>query len=122
MKIQINISWYFKCMILMLCVSCSTLSKEKQIKTETCNENLKFKKVYFENIQNVENLITKEQNESFHKSLKFISKYSKVSFREMLNYAHVYGYGTFERDKTEWLKWYEGNKCNNIQFKDTINN
>ena len=122
MKRHINISWYFKSIFLLLCVSCSTLNKQRQIKTEACNENLKFRNVYFDNIQNVENLITKEQNESFHKSLKFISKYTKVSFNEMLNYARIYGYSTFERDKIGWLKWYEENKCSNIQLNDTINN
>jgi hypothetical protein len=95
------------------------LNKEK-VQNKKCVENLEFKKVYFENIQNVENLLMKQQNESFHKSLKFISKYSKVSFEKMLNYAHIYPGSTFESDKIVWMKWYEENKCNNIQFKDTL--
>jgi hypothetical protein len=38
----------------------------------------------------------------------------------MLNYAHIYPGSTFESDKIVWMKWYEENKCNNIQFKDTL--
>jgi hypothetical protein len=36
----------------------------------------------------------------------------------MLNYSHTYSIPAFEKDKGGWLKWYEENKCNNIQFKE----
>ncbi len=104
--------------IFFLLVGCVSSNKMNLMKNKPCNENLAFKKVYFENIYNVESLITTEQNESFHKSLKFISKYTKVSSESMLNYARTYPYGVFEEDKVNWLKWYEENKCKNIQFKD----
>ena len=104
----------YKCLIIFssfMFLNCSS------IKTQTCNENLEFKKVFFQNIQNVENLIYKSQNESFHNSLKFISKYTKVSWESMANYSRTYPSGIFEEDKLVWLKWYEENKCGNIQFK-----
>ncbi|MWB94191.1 hypothetical protein GON26_07440 [Flavobacterium sp. GA093] len=88
-----------------------------QSKIKDCNENIAFKNTYFENIKNVENLIYKEQNESFHNSLKFISQYSHVSYESMANYSRTYPGGIFENDKKLWIKWYEENKCNNIQFK-----
>jgi hypothetical protein len=105
---------------LLLFVRCSPLNKAKPVEDKGCNENVEFKKAYFENIQNVENLITKSQNQSFHKSLNFISKYSKVSFGSMANYARTYPYGSFEEDKKKLLEWYEDNKCKNIQFKDSL--
>ena len=91
-----------------------------QSKNKDCNENIAFKNTYFEHIKNVENLIYKEQNESFHNSLKFISKYSYVSYESMANYARTYPGGIFENDKKLWIKWYEENKCKNIQFKDLL--
>jgi hypothetical protein len=114
------ISTIFKCFTiggLWLLVSCSPLYKTLAVEGKLCNENLEFKKAYFENIQNVDNLITKHQNESFKKSLNFISKYSKVSYESMANYAGTYPYGAFEADKKNWLLWYEDNKCTNIQLK-----
>jgi hypothetical protein len=102
----------------LLFISCSSSNTKSSLEENPCNENLAFKKVYFENIQNIENLETKSQNESFHNSLKFISKYAKVNFESMANYARTYPYGIFEEDKAGWLKWYEENRCNNIQFKD----
>ena len=68
----------------------------------------------------LEDLIYKEQNESFHRSLQFISKYSPVSFASMLNYARTYIGGVFEEDRMDWLEWHEEHKCKNIQFKDSI--
>ena len=119
MNLHSNTLVYFLSLIILLCISCSTLDKNKS-EVDLCNENLNFKKVFFENIQNVETKVTMEQDESFHKSLKFISKYSKVSFEKMLNYARIYPFVTFESDKKIWLKWYEENKCKNIHFKDSI--
>ena len=51
-------------------------------------------------------------------SLKFIGKYTDVSFESMSNYARTYPVGIFFEDKKVWLKWYEDNKCKNIQFKE----
>ncbi|RYE53472.1 MAG: hypothetical protein EOP48_14315 [Sphingobacteriales bacterium] len=113
-----SISKYFTIGALWLLVGCSSLRQSKATDEKACNENLEFKKTFFDNIQNVENLITKVQNESFKKSLDFISKYSEVSYESMANYARTYPYGAFENDKKKWLKWYEDNKCKNIQYKE----
>ncbi|PKH50939.1 hypothetical protein CXF68_09695 [Tenacibaculum sp. Bg11-29] len=102
--------------ITMLTFSCS--SSKQSLKKTSCNENLNFKKAFFENVENVENLIDKNQNESFRNSLNFIGKYTKVSFESMTNYAGTYPIGIFEKDKKEWLEWYEKNKCMNIEFKE----
>jgi hypothetical protein len=61
--------------------------------------------------------MTKEKDETFDVSLRFISKYAHVSFESMANYAHTYPIGVFEKDKDGWIRWYNKNKCNNIQFK-----
>jgi hypothetical protein len=104
--------------ILLLTISCSS-SKQSNSKVENfCNENFDFKKEFFENINNVENLIEKSQNESFRNSLKFIGKYASVSFESMANYARTYPIGIFEKDKKVWLEWYENNKCKSIKFKE----
>ena len=69
------------------------------------------------NINIVKDVITKHQNQEFRNSLKFISKYVPVSFGSMLNYAHTYPVGIFESDYKILLKWYDDNKCNNVQIK-----
>ena len=103
--------------IFLLFISCSSSNKAISGNENNCNENLDFKKVFFENIQNVENLIYEVQGESLLNSLKFIGKYTDVSFKSMTNYARTYPSGVFFEDKKVWLKWYEENKCQNIQFK-----
>lgn len=102
-----------------ICFSCST-SKKIESNIGFCNENFKFKTVYFGNIQNIENLIYNDQNESFHNSLKFISNYAHVNFESMMNYSNTYSSVAFEEDKKNWILWYENNKCKNIQFKDSV--
>jgi hypothetical protein len=106
-------------MILFLLLSaCASSNRKNIVEEKPCVENLAFKKVYFENIRTIDSLETRAQNESFHESLKFIAKYTHVSFESMLNYARSYPYGIYQEDKVIWLKWYEENKCNNIQFKN----
>ncbi|TRW22986.1 hypothetical protein FMM05_14910 [Flavobacterium zepuense] len=82
-----------------------------------CTENSQFKKQFFSNINYIEKNISVKQDEQFRTSLKFISKYAYVSYDSMLNYARTYPIGIFEDDKKGWLKWYDENKCSNIQFK-----
>jgi len=78
----------FMILSLSLCCSCTTT---RNINTKNdCIENLQFKKAFLRNIENVENLLMKDQNQSFQNSLKFISKYAPVSFEDMLNYSHTY--------------------------------
>lgn len=102
-------------LILLLLFSCSST---KTFQTnDDCIENEEFKKNFFFNIENIENNIDKIQDKSFKNSLNFLSKYVHVSFESTLNYANVYPVDSFRRDKENWLKWYELNKCNNIKIK-----
>jgi len=99
--------------------SCSLTKKEISSKEHLqCVENKKFKTEFFKNIDIIDSLITKNQNENFNKSLKFISIYTHVSFESMLNYSRTYPYGVYEKDRKAWIDWYEKNKCSNIQFKE----
>lgn len=117
---RIQLIKIIRVIVLLTILSCSS-SKQVTLKEEnSCNENLEFKKAFFENISNVENLIDKNQNESFRNSLKFIAKFSSVSFESMTNYAGTYPIGIFEKDKKVWLEWYENNKCENIEFKKQL--
>lgn len=101
----------------MLFFSCSTTKKGISSKESLqCLENKKFKDEFYKNINVVDSLITKNQN--FQKSLKFISIYSHVSYESALNYSRTYPYGTYEKDRREWIDWYEKNKCSNIQLKN----
>jgi len=116
-------------------ISCSPSRQIDSVKS-LCDENLAFKKIFFNNVQNIDSAMTKQFDnidevdsywtdkriKSFQRSLKFISNYSKVSFESMLNYNQSYPYGIFEEDRKKWINWYEDNKCRNIQFKDTIYN
>lgn len=70
-------------------------------------------------INSIELYVTgKGDRKAFKESLKFISKYVYVSYDKMLNYNNSYAqYEDFEKDKKEWIKWYETNKCNNIKLK-----
>jgi hypothetical protein len=83
-----------------------------------CNENLQFKRKFTENIETVEKYVNgRGYRNEFKEALSFISKYSEVSYLEMLNYGGSYSsYAIFQKDKQKWLQWYEENKCNNIQF------
>jgi hypothetical protein len=102
-------------LVLALFFSCSST---RVVQTNgSCIENEKFKECFFSNIENIENNIIKNQDQSFKKSLKFLSKYVHVSFENTLNYANVYPVDTFKKDKESWLKWYEENKCKNIKIK-----
>jgi hypothetical protein len=122
-------------LIVLSFFSCSSSKKLAGIQSTPCNENLEFKKEFFENIKNVEvyfkltsttdfknfeeyeKTVTEEMKKSYENSLFFISKYSHVSYESMLNYDRSYPIGVYEKDRAEWLKWYEDNKCLNIQFK-----
>jgi hypothetical protein len=93
--------------------SCCSTTK---ITNTPCDENEQFKKTFFFNVDLVKKTIDKNQNEQFRKALNFISKYTLVSFENMLNYSNTYTIGAFNKDYKNWIKWYEENKCNNIQF------
>lgn len=84
-----------------------------------CHENLKFKEIFFCHIKYVENNINLSQDSTFRKSVIFVSNYAPVSLGKIMNYARTYPIGVFEEDLKNWLKWYEENKCKNIQLKKT---
>ncbi len=116
-------------------IACGVKNHESKNEKFSCNENLKFKILFFKNIKVVEDymkmedttiinnleeykhLMTDEKQKKIFSSLQFISKYAHVSFESMANYAHTYPIGIFQKDKKGWLRWYEENKCKNIQFK-----
>lgn len=99
--------------LLPILISCTILSKNKT----GCIENEKFKREFFNQIKYIENNISTRQDSLFKNSLIFISNYTKVSFQHMMNYSRTYPTGIFKKDKEIWMKWYEENKCNNIQLK-----
>lgn len=99
--------------LLPFIISCSVMSKHKN----ECIENTKFKEEFFNHIKYIENNISVNQDSSFISSVIFISNYTKVSFEHMMNYNRSYPIGIFKKDKEVWLKWYEDNKCKNIQLK-----
>ena len=89
-------------------------------KQQPCKENPEFKNVYFEKIDIIDKRMSRKNsvtNEEFKKALLFISKYTSVDFESMANYAKTYPIGVYETDRIGWIKWYEENKCNNIQFR-----
>lgn len=83
-----------------------------------CHENLEFKEKFFSSIKFIDTLIYSIQGRKFHETLKFISKYTHVSFESKLNYAKIYPSEAYEKDRKIWIDWYEKNKCTNIQFKE----
>lgn len=96
-----------------------------------CTENIAFKKKYFYCLAIIEKRtiqatvpkqITKQElkafvkDRDFTKSLRFISRYTKVSFGKIMNYNYNYAsVEDFELDKKVWLAWYENNKCKDLK-------
>ena len=83
-----------------------------------CIENDKFKEEFFRRINIVEQNLPLNQDSLFRSSLIFLSNYAPVSFYETINYARIYPLKALERDKKVWIKWYEDNKCKNLQLKE----
>ncbi|TBO42077.1 hypothetical protein [Pedobacter kyonggii] len=108
MKIGLNI------LVLLMLFSCSATKKNI---AKDCIENEVFKKKYFTSIKRVEDYVLGKGNKkSFQSSLKFISKYTQVSYNKMLNYNNSYAkFEDYEVDKKKWLEWYENNKCSNLK-------
>ena len=98
--------------IAIFLISCN-VSKSKI----ECNENQKFKKLFFSHIANIDQNITIFHGEKFIQSVIFISNYAPTSTNEIMNYSRTYPFGVYEKDRKKWIEWYEKNKCNNIQIK-----
>jgi hypothetical protein len=99
---------------ILICCKSTTVNKS------VCDENLKFKKIFFYHIHYIENNIAVSQDSKFRQSVIFISNYAPVSLEQIMNYSTTYPIGVFEQDRINWQEWYEENKCKNIQFKDSI--
>jgi len=100
----------------ILCInSCQSIKSNP-----SCNENIKFKEVFFSHIKVIDNNIDKNQNEEFRTSLIFISNYAGIERGSLNNYSSSYPIGIYQSDRKKWIEWYELNKCRNIQFKETL--
>lgn len=104
--------------IYILSIQCQNL-KEPAVKVN-CNENMIFKKAFFDKINDVETyMLGKGNRDNFDNALKFLSKYVHVSYDNMLNFTNSYtNLTSFNKDKDNWIKWYDSNRCKNIQFKE----
>jgi len=106
---------------LLITLSCKPIRVISEIEKKSelaCTENEEFKKKFFLSIENVENyLLNKGKRDLYETSLGFISQYTHVSYEKTLNYDNTFPFPSFQEDKSNWLKWYEENKCNNIQIK-----
>jgi hypothetical protein len=99
--------------------SCATQSG-----VQGCRENPRFKEKFFFNISTLEKytiehtLIVEKHTtteDSFLKSLNFISKYTQVPVGNVYNYNVGYtSLEEFNAQKKKWLSWYELNKCKNL--------
>ncbi|MEO8887337.1 MAG: carboxypeptidase-like regulatory domain-containing protein [Mucilaginibacter sp.] len=90
----------------------------------SCNENLKFKKKFFDHIATIKKYTNEQltagehtiKEKTFKKALEFIGKYTKISMDKIAQYQLGYpNMATFEADKKLWLNWYEANKCSNLK-------
>lgn len=106
-----------KTLIILVLILLSCKAQNTKI---DCNENEEFKRIFFEHIENIDNGIKGLQNLKFRKSVIFISNYAPVSTDRIMNYSRTYPYVVYKRDREQWIKWYEENKCNNIQFKSNL--
>lgn len=86
---------------------------------DDCIENTQFKKKFFYHLNYIEDYMFKSQDSLFRVSVTFISNYAPISTNTLRNYGRTYPSGVFEKDRVNILKWYEENKCNNIQVKSS---
>jgi len=90
-----------------------------KVNEHQCNENLEFKQLFFYHVKYIDDNIGVLQDSKFRESVIFISNYAPLSVNSIMNYASTYPIGKYREDRVIWLKWYEDNKCRNIQFKST---
>jgi hypothetical protein len=102
-------------LIIPILISCKAFKSNKN----DCNENEKFREMFFRHIENIDNNIAVSQDSKFKESVIFISNYAPVSTNSIMNYARSYPFGIYEEDRKKWIEWYEENKCKNIQFKSS---
>lgn len=104
-------------LVIPILMSCTSIKSNKRY----CNENEKFKEMFFYHIEYIKKNISNSQDSTFIKSVIFLSNYAPVSVDRIMNYARIYPIGVFEKDQIKLLEWYEENKCKNIQFKKSYN-
>lgn len=78
---------FLSCTLLLFLLSCVAPNNGIKSQNLNCVENQNFKNEFFKNVKIIDSLITENQNIQFKKSLKFISKYSHVSFESLANYS-----------------------------------
>lgn len=108
--------------LLFILVSFSILlGCKSQLNRISCNENEEFKTTFFRQINVIEYYIAEGRNrDQYIKALNFLATFSNVNFGSMYNYGTTYPYIVFLKDREQWLKWYENNKCNNLQIPPAI--
>lgn len=88
-----------------------------------CQENAKFKTRFFDYIALVEKYTTEQTSgakrtvtdKQVSKALKFIAQHIAVAVDTNIKNGTAYAdFEAFKNDKAEWLKWYEANKCKNL--------
>lgn len=88
------------------------------IKKVWCEENEAFKKKFFISIRYIEEYVRGNVGEKRYKeAVQFIDQYTPVSWGKLLKYNPRIPYIVFLKDKDSWLRWYEINKCDDIQIK-----
>jgi hypothetical protein len=99
-------------LVIPILMSCTAVKLNKS----DCNENEKFKEMFFYHIGYIKKNISVSQDSTFIKSVIFLSNYAPISIDRIMNYSKAYPTGVFEKDQIKLLEWYEENKCKNIQF------
>lgn len=124
---------------IFLLVSCST--RKPATSPVGCNENPEFREAFLSAVQFIDDEHTGEYqltptNEELKKmsveemeefdresaeiskqAWSFVRQYAIVSWWKRSSYDGGYPEPTYQQDRAGWLKWYEDNKCNNIQIK-----
>jgi hypothetical protein len=80
--------------VILILTSCKVTTPKSD-----CEENEKFKQLFFSHIVNIDKNITISQSEKFRESVIFISNYAPTSTNEILNYARSYPFGIYKKDR-----------------------
>jgi hypothetical protein len=120
-------------LLVVICFSCSN----KVFNSVNCIENKDFKKEWDKSINFLTKYYAMRENDSivqetiakydikeasietdnYFSSLEFISKYIPIDYPYKSSFSGNIPYHIFLKEKQTWYKWYEKNKCSNIQLK-----
>lgn len=119
MRLFLNISFI---LIFFSCSNNNTLSENG------CQENLNFKRRYFNSINEIgqyynkqksSESMNKEDRKKFAKHVNILTKITGIKPNVATDYRFGYtDIRAFISDKQSWEKWYEVNKCDNLQWKE----